>query len=123
MGNQAIHKDLEQVTDPEFDDNMLQPLINKLWTFEGLERIKYKKLSIVSASDETLQSQFPMQCTIEGYNEKNVGSANVDNFIYQSTVMAGFTSGEKKIDMLRSEGKFLNRDRHLLWLRRSLMIL
>ena len=71
--------------------------------------MRYKTISsaIVNVSDPALAKQFPTQCTVEPFTDRNVGKATPAHFVKENTVMAGFTSGEKKIDILRQQGKFL----------------
>ena len=57
--------------------------------------------NIPQRSGDRFDKQFPTQCTIDKYSEENVGKTNADTFIYEQTACAGFTSGEKKIDILR----------------------
>ena len=56
MGNQALNSDLKQVQHLDFDPKKLDPLLSKLFTFEGLDSIKYRQIdgNIVSVSDSTL---------------------------------------------------------------------
>ena len=67
MGNQALNHDLRNVQDLDFDPKKLDPFLSKLWTFEELDSIRYKHIGsgIVSIDDDTLEKQFPTQCTIE----------------------------------------------------------
>ena len=56
MGNQALNSDLKQVQHLDFDPKKLDPLLSMLFTFEGLDSIKYRQIdgNIVSVSDSTL---------------------------------------------------------------------
>lgn len=49
--------------------------------------------------DSTLESQFPTQSTVEEFSHEKHGATET-NFIKESTYMAGFTTGEKKIETL-----------------------
>ena len=50
--------------------------------------------------DDSLEKEFPTQCTVEAFSHDKHGATEF-NFIRETTYMAGFTSGEKKIDILR----------------------
>lgn len=79
-----------------------------LWTFENQEEFSYRKIDsgIVDCCTTTLEKQFPTQCSIEKFTKENVGKANPQQYNKAVTYSAGFTTGEKKIDDLRQEGKY-----------------
>ena len=113
MGNQAINHDLRNVVERDFDDKLLDPYLGKLWTFEDLDKFKYHRINwdILSTGDKILEKQFPTQCKIEEYSEENMGETSAEGFTFETTLSSGFTTGEKKIDMLRQEGKFSRQGR------------
>ena len=110
MGNQTIRQDLRQCTEKNFDDKTLDPYIAKLWTSEDTDGLTYSGISssIVSIGDSSNnhEKQFPTQCSIETFDEANIGKPTCRLAEMETIMSAGFTSGEKKIAQLRSEGKF-----------------
>ena len=100
MGNQAIKDALKKVTDKDFNDGHVENLAQRLWTFDD-SQANFQSIdqSIMECgADEN--AMFPMSYKIEQATD----GAHA-KFCLDRTIAAGFTSGEKKIDELRSEGK------------------
>ena len=113
MGNLTIKDDLRRVQDKDYDDSLIDQYAAKLWTFEEQDSLRYHQLCTLTqgngnASHGTGEAFFPTQCGIEAPDwENSEAQASPDAHNTEVTMTAGFTTGEKKIDVLGQEGKFL----------------
>jgi hypothetical protein len=86
------------VTDKDFENARLDDFLTKLWSFESSESDCYTDLPHEILEGSRNENElFPTRLKIDEPSDTG------KTFAANRTVAAGFTSGEKKMDELRSE--------------------
>ena len=120
MGNQQIKDSLKKVQDKDFDDNLLSPHLDKLWSFDNDRGLNPNEIgdNIFTCEhphpDNRFNQHFPTQCYVESIQGNDYTTSKV---LRDQIQAAGFATSERSIDQLRQEGKysFLKRVRSQVW--------